>query len=570
MDLKETDGPPPGMAFDEEWYLSEYPAVAGVVRSGGFRSGWEHYVLHGRAEGRHPVPLTQIALAATTGPTHQPGAQSGPPFRNHNGAGFLTPSELAVSKNEPGRVAVIGPRSGGAGWLRDTARPGCHVDLIDVDTNSRPPERTAAELSSYAFFIVLVPLREIIDAEALGQTPYRDVAAHARLFHRACQLLEIYLTSQMRWNLEHGVLTFVANFFVPQHNPMGRLFPRYDLRNPEYFVSELNRHLEMIVRRHDNAFVLEFDRIAASIGRRFVQDDLLFPMKSGTVLPFEFAESGWIGPLAAISDHYDIRTRSLFPDALWAELTAMYRTACQSDAVKLVVVEPVDTLWKAGGADKTNHPGPITNGWPAGVTEALVYLRKRGIQIAIISQNEEQLIRGLWPNIVGHGLRIADFSAIRVNWRPKPENMSELLHELNLPARSVLFIDADPSERDAMREAFPEIRTLGDFPYYLRRTLLWSAETQTSEQSVVAAAGVEVIWAPAAQTSPDATGGGLRDPINPAFETPRQRLEQLWVRAMNNDITPDEAREIQRLGMGLAVADHGIRRVRPFRNWDKQ
>lgn len=40
--------------FDEAWYLAAYPDVAEAIRQGNRASGWDHYVLHGKAEGRRP------------------------------------------------------------------------------------------------------------------------------------------------------------------------------------------------------------------------------------------------------------------------------------------------------------------------------------------------------------------------------------------------------------------------------------------------------------------------------------------------------------------------------------
>ena len=37
----------------------------------------------------------------------------------------------------------------------------------------------------------------------------------------------------MKYNTQAGLPTLVMNFMVPQYNPMGRLLPRYDLRNLE-------------------------------------------------------------------------------------------------------------------------------------------------------------------------------------------------------------------------------------------------------------------------------------------------------------------------------------------------
>jgi hypothetical protein len=42
--------------FDEEWYLQRYPAVAEAVRQKKFKNAQEHYIRHGKAEGRIPVP----------------------------------------------------------------------------------------------------------------------------------------------------------------------------------------------------------------------------------------------------------------------------------------------------------------------------------------------------------------------------------------------------------------------------------------------------------------------------------------------------------------------------------
>jgi hypothetical protein len=54
----EEDPPNSGepLEFDEEWYLQRNPDVAEVVQEGGFKSGLEHYLVHGCNEGRLPVP----------------------------------------------------------------------------------------------------------------------------------------------------------------------------------------------------------------------------------------------------------------------------------------------------------------------------------------------------------------------------------------------------------------------------------------------------------------------------------------------------------------------------------
>lgn len=48
--------PPPPIPFDEAWYLATYGDVKAAVAAEIFPSGHDHYLQHGRAEGRQPLP----------------------------------------------------------------------------------------------------------------------------------------------------------------------------------------------------------------------------------------------------------------------------------------------------------------------------------------------------------------------------------------------------------------------------------------------------------------------------------------------------------------------------------
>ena len=93
-------------------------------------------------------------------------------------------------------------------------------------------------------------------------------------------------------------------------------------------------------------------------------------------------------------------------------------------------------------------------GWPLGIAAALLYLRQRGIVIAIVSKNDEARIRGLWDAMWQGRLGLEDFACLKINWRSKAENVA------------------------AVATALPGIRTLGADLHAIRRILLWSLETQ--------------------------------------------------------------------------------------------
>ena len=223
-------------------------------------------------------------------------------------------------------------------------------------------------------------------------------------------------------------------------------------------------------------------------------------------------------------------------------------------------MEPVDTLWKTGNGSDPDRARSPTGGWPEGVGEALLFLRKRGLDIAILSQNDEAVTREIWPDIFDGGPEIGDFSTVKIGWGPKRELMRELLDECRVASGAVLYIDADPAERAAMRAVFPDMRILGGLPYYLRRVLLGAAELQTRP-----AREVWGEWALDLRPVHPADHPAVRH--DATLASARRRLEALWARAMDNAITSEEAVDIRRLSMAIAVTDRGVRRVRPYPNW---
>src|SRR4029077_8069656 len=177
----------------------------------------------------------------------------------------------------------------------------------------------------------------------------------------------------------------------------------------------------------------------------------------------------------------------------WAELIAMYRTIRQHDQVKLVLVDLDDTLWRGVAADEADASSMAREGWALGFAEALMFLKRRGVLLGIVSKNDEERVRGVWQRIYGGLVRLEDFAVRKINWQPKADNIEAILAEVNLLPKSVVFIDDNPVERAAVKAAFPEIRVLGPNPYLWRRILLWSPETQVATITAESAARTEMV-----------------------------------------------------------------------------
>jgi FkbH-like protein len=475
------------LTFDEEWYLRQNADVATSVDVGGWRSGLEHFLTHGLAEGRLPTGTNGTAAPRPLKVTTPVISDEPPPtlmrFSEHAGIGYLVPPTLTRSPLTLRRVLLIGSCFLRQWDFQNSNIATCPVDFFLVNNAAELPARSREEALQYDCQIIQIPLRAIIDDLMLWRLPYDDRAGHEAAFRTACDRLEFQLGLWLKYNTDYSLLTFVTNFFQTQENAVGRLVPKYDLRNPAYFINKLNEYLEHLLSSLRNIYLLDTDKIAASVGRRYVQDDSIAITAHGGLMPHAGTVTDRIESLDPMASYYDIRWPQEYTAAVWAEFTAMIRTLRQLDAVKMVVVDLDDTLWTGVSGDMPEVSPFMVEGWPLGLIEALLYLKKRGVLLAVISKNDENRIRQIWDDIFFKRLTLDDFATVRINWQSKSENMREIIEVVNILPNSVVFVDDNPVERAEMQHVFPEMRIIGRDPYYLRRILLWAPETQVPSVS---------------------------------------------------------------------------------------
>jgi FkbH-like protein len=147
----------------------------------------------------------------------------------------------------------------------------------------------------------------------------------------------------------------------------------------------------------------------------------------------------------------------------WASLTL----AILSKTSRVVVIDLDNTLWggvlgedgitgiKVGG----DYPGNAF----AAFQRTLKALPRRGILLAICSKNDEDMALQAIDELPSMVLRSRDISARRINWEPKWQNIQEIAAELNVGLDSVLFVDDNPVEREAVHRNLPGVKIL-DLP----------------------------------------------------------------------------------------------------------
>ncbi|MCL1947572.1 MAG: HAD-IIIC family phosphatase [Chitinivibrionia bacterium] len=93
----------------------------------------------------------------------------------------------------------------------------------------------------------------------------------------------------------------------------------------------------------------------------------------------------------------------------------------------------------------------------------LLKLSRAGIILAVCSKNNEAEAFDVIQNHPDMILKKDTFSAYRINWNNKVDNIREIAEELNIGLDSMVFIDDNPAERELVKQALPEV-CVPEFP----------------------------------------------------------------------------------------------------------
>ncbi|HTD07567.1 MAG TPA: HAD-IIIC family phosphatase [Solirubrobacteraceae bacterium] len=140
---------------------------------------------------------------------------------------------------------------------------------------------------------------------------------------------------------------------------------------------------------------------------------------------------------------------------------------------KVLLVDFDNTLWSGVMAEGDVHHF-------AERQRLLHQLREAGVLLVALSKNDTASIR--WQEIA---LAPDDFVLQMINWRPKPDNVSDAILALDLAAEAFVLLDDNPVERALVEENVPGVRSLdpGDPASWrcLEQWLEMPSTTQTDE-----------------------------------------------------------------------------------------
>lgn len=407
-------------------------------------------------------------------------------------AEFLFPRDLETHPSGLTKVLFIGSCLSEV-FVKQFAAfgPGVRYDHILFNNIGDLPADPPDELGLYDYQLIQLPYRGIFHDGFLDHTQMVAQGSRDQLISDAVQRLDLMLDAALDYNRRTGLLTFVTNFIVPQ----GRLAPSLSTHFSRLDLSLLTEHANHRIAERisglKNVYILDLDMIANTLGKRYFLDDFIFFFNHGGIFYTDWHEqenSPWWSPpgrgrietVPPITDDYPSHLDEFF-EAVHRHAEALYRTVRQIDPVKIVIFDLDDTLWRGQIAEHYLPGGtwPHTDGWPLGHWDAVHQLRARGILTSICSKNDFETVERYWDHAVRPPIiRLGHFTAPKINWRPKAENIAAILDEVGLTAKSAVFVDDNPVERAAVQEAFPEIRVIGANPLQVKRILTWSPETQ--------------------------------------------------------------------------------------------
>ena len=134
---------------------------------------------------------------------------------------------------------------------------------------------------------------------------------------------------------------------------------------------------------------------------------------------------------------------------------------------KALVIDLDNTLW--GGVIGEDGMSGIKLGpeYPGaayqGLQRAVLDMYRRGVILAVCSKNNPRDAMEVLEHHPGMLLRPKHFTALRINWNDKAENLREIALELNVGTDALGFLDDNPTEREWIRSQLPEV-TVIDLP----------------------------------------------------------------------------------------------------------
>jgi FkbH-like protein len=236
---------------------------------------------------------------------------------------------------------------------------------------------------------------------------------------------------------EHTGATIIQTTFVPRADDVLGHLALTTPGSRRRMIRALNLDLGDLAT--GDVHLVDAEQLASAVGSRVWSDDKYW---------FVAKQSFGLGAIPALA----------------RELAAV--TAAALGLTRKVLVLDLDnTLW-GGVIGEDGLSGIELGGGARGeayqaVQEHALALRRRGVLLTVVSKNAEA--RAAFLSHPDMRLSLDDLVAFRASWDDKAAVIRQLAQDLSLGLDAFVFMDDNPFEREAVREALPEVEVV-DLP----------------------------------------------------------------------------------------------------------
>ena len=331
-------------------------------------------------------------------------------------------------------------------------------DYNQIDAQTMDP---ASELYQFApGYVVIVNCTDAL-YNRFTETP---VAQRSNFAQTVCDQM-----TQVWSRIEDNSRARIIQFNFPVWDD--RVFGDFGAKTPDSFVFQ-TRKLNMLLAEKGtefkSVFICDIDGIQSRVGEQALRDAKMFCIAK---MPFR-------------TDILPVIAQAVTDIILSAE----------GKFKKCVILDLDNTVWGGVvGDDGTEgiQIGELGSGHAfTHFQQWIKELKNRGIILCVCSKNNEETAKDPFLNHPEMVLRLEDISVFVANWEEKPANIRMIQKILNIGMDSMVFLDDNPFEREAVRSLIPEItvpelpENPEDYVDFLRNEELFGTASYSAEDGM--------------------------------------------------------------------------------------
>ena len=262
-----------------------------------------------------------------------------------------------------------------------------------------------------------------------------------------------------------NAILIVSNFQRPAHAQAGIADAKLEFGEAEFY-STLNFKLQKLCIDESKVYLFDINHVLSCAGIFQTFDPKMYYLAK-----MEWAEQALQGIAAELFRHV---------------------TAILGRTKKCLALDLDNTLW--GGIVGEDGIDELKIGEGSAEGEAFLdfqryirSLKKRGILLAICSKNNPQDAENVFLNRDEMQLKLDEFSAVKINWEHKHNNLQAIASDLNIGIDSLVFVDDNPVECELIRQMLPDVTTVelpsdpSDYTSTLKRLAVFEKSMITIE-----------------------------------------------------------------------------------------